>query len=195
MGLISKENINDKLESIYPNFLDTTNPKFLLIDNMYVSALLVVNYNQDMEGGFLDKILSLGIDMQLSIYYEKENTNEILKKLTYQIGNTGADIKNSNENQVDISIMKKTYNDAKYIREKMQLEGEKLYYINIYILIYKRAIRINSLLQCYFFFFTKSNITFTLYYFFNIGITTFSAMHSINYKTIISFIKHCKRKT
>ena len=77
--------------------------------------------------------------MQISIYYEKQNTNEILKKLTYHIGNTGAEIKNSNENQVDISIMSKTYKDAKYIREEMQLEGEELYYINIYILIYSNS--------------------------------------------------------
>ena len=143
MGLISKEYLKakDKFENIYPTYLDTRNPKFLLIDNMYVSALLVVNYNQEMEGGFLDKLLSLGIDMQVSIYYEKQNTNEILKKLTYHIGNTGADIKNSNENQVDISIMNKTYSDAKYIREKIQLEGEELYYINIYILIYSNSIK------------------------------------------------------
>ena len=99
-------------------------------------------------GGFLDKILSLGIDMQISIYYEKQNTNEVLKKLTYNIGNTGADIKNSNENQVDINIMSKTYNDAKYIREAIQLLGEELYYINIYILavFFISCFSINSLI-------------------------------------------------
>lgn len=141
MGLISKEYSKDNLKKIYPSYFDTTNFKYLMIDNMYVSSLLVVNYNNEMEGGFLDKLLSLGIDMQISIYYEKQNTNEILKKLTYHIGNTGAEIKSSNENQVDISIMGKTYKDAKYIREEMQLESEELYYINIYILIYSNSIK------------------------------------------------------
>ena len=141
MGLISKEYSKNNLKKIYPSYFDTTNFKYLMIDNMYVSSLLVVNYNNEMEGGFLDKILSLGIDMQISIYYEKQNTNEILKKLTYHIGNTGAEIKSSNENQVDISIMGKTYKDAKYIREEMQLESEELYYINIYILIYSNSIK------------------------------------------------------
>ena len=75
-------------------------------------------------GGFLDKILSLGIDMQISIYYEKQNTNETVKNLTGYI-----------------NIMSKTYNDAKYIREAIQLLGEELYYINIYILIYSNSMK------------------------------------------------------
>lgn len=143
MGLISKEYLNthDKLENIYPTYVDTTNPKYLIIDNMYITSFLVTNYNREMDAGFLDKILSLGIDMQISIYYEKQNTNEILKKLTYHIGNTKADIKNSNENQIDINIMSQTINDAKYIREKIQIDGEEFYYINIYILIYSNSIK------------------------------------------------------
>lgn len=143
MGLISKEHSKkkDNIETLYPTYLDTTNPKFLLLDNMYVSSFLVVNYNKEMEGGFLDKILFLGIDMQISIYYEKQNTNEVLKKLTYHIGNTGADIKSSNENQIDINIMQKTYGDAKYIRERMQLDDEDLYYVYIYILVYSNSMK------------------------------------------------------
>ena len=86
MGLISKEHSNskNKIETLYPTYLDTTNPKFLLLDNMYVSSFLIVNYNKEMEGGFLDKLLFLGIDMQISMFYEKQDTNEVLKKLTYQ---------------------------------------------------------------------------------------------------------------
>ena len=141
MGLIQSTNISkkNKIEKIYPRYLDTTNPKFIVMDNMYISSLIIVDYNKEMDGGFLDKLLFLGINMQISIYYEKQNTNEIIKKLTYKIGNTGADIKNSNENQIDMNIMAKTYNDAKYIRKEMQLEGEELYYIYIYILIYSNS--------------------------------------------------------
>ena len=143
MGLISKEYSNSKenIEKLYPTYLDTTNPKVMLVDNMYVSSFLVVNYNKEMEGGFLDKLLFLGIDMEMAIYYEKQNTNEIVKKLTYHIGNTGADIKNSNENQMDINIMNQAYNDAKYIRKQIQLEGEELYYVYIYILIYSNSLK------------------------------------------------------
>ena len=143
MGLISKQHSNkkEKIETLYPTYLDTTNPKFLLLDNMYVSSLLIINYNSDMEGGFLDNILYLGVDMQISIYYEKQSKDEVLKKITYHIGNTGEDIKNSNENQIDINIMQKTYQDAKYIREKMQIENEDLYNVYIYILVYSNSLK------------------------------------------------------
>ncbi len=148
MGLIA-ENLSTNaknLEKIYPKFLDTTNPKYILIDNMYISSFLVVNYEKEMDSGFLDKLLSSGIDLNLSMFYEKQDSNEIIKKLTYQIGNTGSDIKNSNENQMDMDIMSKIYNDAKYIRKQMLIEGEDFYYLYIYISIYsnsKKKLEIN----------------------------------------------------
>ena len=56
MGLIAGISFNEKFKNLYPSYFDTTNSKYILIDNMYVSSFLVVNYNQEMEGGFLDKI-------------------------------------------------------------------------------------------------------------------------------------------
>ena len=141
MGLIAPNNLlkKDAINQLYPSYVDTTNAKYMVIDNMYVASILISNYEKQMEGGFLDKLLALGVDMQISMYYEKLNTGEILKKITYQIGNTGADIKNSNENQIDINIMNKKYNDAKYIREKLQIDGEELYNLYLYILIYSNS--------------------------------------------------------
>ena len=39
MGLISKEysRKKDDIETLYPTYLDTTNPKFLLLDNMIIT--------------------------------------------------------------------------------------------------------------------------------------------------------------
>lgn len=141
MGLISATQVIDKLKDFYPSYLDTTNPKFLLVDGMYVSSFLVVSYNEEMDGGFLDKLLMLGVDINISLYYEKQNSNEVIKKITYQIGNTGADIKSSNENQMDMDVMSQIYNDAKYIRKQMQLEDEDFYYLYIYISIYSNSIK------------------------------------------------------
>ena len=143
MGLIAKNcfTAKEKIKEIFPLYLDTTNPKFLLLDNIYVSSFLVVNYNKEMDGGFLDKILSLGVDLTLSMFYEKQNSNEVIKKITYQLGNTGSDIKSSNENQMDMDVMSQIYNDAKLIRRQMQLEEEDFYYIYIYISIYSNSIK------------------------------------------------------
>lgn len=129
-------NIDKNIYNMFPNSLDTTNPNYLICDGKYISTLFVINFNKEMEGAFLDKILSLEIDLELSIFYEKQSTSEIIKKITYYIGNTGADIKSSNENQSDSEVMATTYYDAKYIRKQLQVNGEELYYIFIYIAVY-----------------------------------------------------------
>ena len=143
MGLISNESSKsrNRLNEIYPRYVDATNPKYMIINNMYISSFIVVDYNKEMTGGFLNKLLSLGIDFTISMFYEKQNSNEIIKKLTYQLGNTGSDIKDSKENQMDMDVMTKAYDDTRYIRRQMQLENEEFYYLYIYISVYSNSIK------------------------------------------------------
>ena len=42
--------------------------------------------------------------MNISIFYEKGDTSKIIKELTYRIGNVGVELKQSNENRMDIDI-------------------------------------------------------------------------------------------
>ena len=71
--------------------------------------------------------------MNISIFYEKQDTYKTIRELTYHIGNVGADLKELNQNRQDIDIAAFTYNDAKYIRKEMQINNEELYFIYIYI--------------------------------------------------------------
>ena len=128
------------MNELYPKYLDTSNPKYLLLDNMFVASLLVSHYEKEMNGGFLDKLLSLGCDMQISLYYEKKSTKEVIKDITYQIGINGADIKGTYENQIDRNLMDKKYDDAKYIRKKLQIDDERLFYLHIYIVVYANSL-------------------------------------------------------
>lgn len=125
-----------KVYEMYPEIFDTRNPNYLMCDNKYLATLYVINYNKEIDGVFLDKILSMEVDIQLSIFYEKQSTSEVIKKITYHIGNTGADMKNSGDNQSDSDVMSTTYYDAKYIRKQLQVGGEELYNIYIYMCIY-----------------------------------------------------------
>lgn len=126
----------DFLHKIYLRKFDNTNPNFLKINDKYVSNLIVIDYDKEMEGVFLDKIISLEIDLQISIFYEKQSTSEVIKRITFNIGNTGAELKDSKNNQNDLEIMSTSYNDAKYIRRQLQIANEELYYLYIYISIY-----------------------------------------------------------
>lgn len=74
--------------------------------------------------------------MNVSIFYEKQDTYKTIKDLTYHIGNVGASLKEDNQNRQDIDLVAFTYNDAKYIRREMQVNNEDLYFLNIYITIF-----------------------------------------------------------
>ncbi len=124
----SKNNEGDILCSSYINF---ENPKFAEIDGFYYASLLVVNYAREMEKVFLDKLMSLDVDIELSIQYEKLDSYSIIKELTYNIGNTGATIKTSSENRQDIDFIDSKYSDAKNIRKALQVGDEKLFYLSI----------------------------------------------------------------
>lgn len=127
--------MNSNIEKIYPTYIDTTNPKFIMIDDKYASCLFVSNYNKEMEAGFLDRLLSSEIDFELSMFYEKKNSYDMISNLTKVISNTSADIKSSNSNQIDIDILNTNFENAKYIKKQLQIENDDLYYLNIYILV------------------------------------------------------------
>lgn len=124
-----------KIDEIFPTYIDFKNPKYVDVDGKYISSLIVVDYSREMEGCFLDKIVSTDIDLQISMFYEKQNAYDVIKELTYNISNSGANIKTSNENQNDIDKLSYTYQDAKYIRKQLQVGDEDFYYLCIYILV------------------------------------------------------------
>lgn len=124
------------ISDLYPEVLDTTNPNFITTENKYIACLMVSGYANEMESVFLDKLLSLEIDLQLSMFYERKSTTEVVKKITYYIGNTGSEMKHTGDNQADSDLMSTSYSDAKYIRKQIQVGGDDMYYIYIYISIY-----------------------------------------------------------
>ena len=79
--------------------------------------------------------------MNISIFYEKGDTSKIIKELTYNIGNVGVELKQSNENRQDIDIAASAYNDAKYIRKEIQINNEDIYFLYIYIELFSNNIK------------------------------------------------------
>lgn len=77
--------------------------------------------------------------MNVSIFYEKQDSYKTIKELTYHIGNVGVELKDNNSNRQDIDIAAFTYNDAKYIRKEIQVNNEDIYYLYIYINLYSES--------------------------------------------------------
>ena len=134
----TEKNIFPEENYLSPSYINTENPKYLEIDNTYYSGLIVVNYAREHNEIILKSLIDLDINMNISIFYEKQNAYKILRNLTYHIGNVSADLKEISENREDIEIAQNTYNDAKYIRKEMQINSQDLYYLYIYINIFSK---------------------------------------------------------
>ncbi len=116
------------------------NPKFIEIDNLFYSGLIVVNYYREQTDILLKTLIETNINMNISIFYEKQDSYKTIKDLTYHIGNVGVELKDKNQNREDIDIAAFTYNDAKYIRKEIQVNNEDIYFLYIYINIYAEDI-------------------------------------------------------
>ncbi len=126
-------NIKDE---IAPSYINMKNPKYLEIDNLFFGGLIVVNYYREQNDILLKTLLDTNINMNISIFYEKQDQYKTIKDLTYHIGNVGVDINDKNKNREDIDIAIYTYNDAKYIRKEMQVNNEDLYFLYIYVNVF-----------------------------------------------------------
>jgi len=134
-----KGKISDS-DQICSSYISFQNPKFVEIDGIYFSSLLVIRYTREMEALFLNALIGLDIDIQISMFYDKKNSYEVIKELTYRIGNTGATIKTSNQNQQDFEVLGGTYEDAKYIRKQLQMGEEELFYYTLYLGTYANTL-------------------------------------------------------
>ncbi len=77
--------------------------------------------------------MNIDLNMNISIFYERQDSYRTIKDLTYFIGNVGVDLKDGKSNREDIDIAAYSYNDAKYIRKEMQVNNEDLYFLYIYV--------------------------------------------------------------
>ena len=123
-------------DKLAPSYINNENPRFLEIDNMFYSGILIIDYYREYGEIIFKNLMNNNINMTISIFYEKQDTYKTIKNLTYFIGNVGVDLKLGNQNREDIDIAAFSYNDAKFIRKEMQVNNEDLYILYTYILVY-----------------------------------------------------------
>ena len=135
------DGIIDFKDRIAPAYVDNRNHKFLEIDGIFYSGIIVVDYNREYSDIIFKNLISNSINMKISLFYEKQDSYRTIKNLTYFIGNVGVDLKLGNTNREDIDIATFSYNDAKYIRKEMQVNNEDLYFLYTYILIFEKDLK------------------------------------------------------
>ena len=117
-------------DEISPAYINLKDPRFIEIDNMFYSGIIIVNYYREYSELILKKIIESNLNMNISIFYEKQDPYKTIKNLTYHIANTGIEAK---ENKQDYDIAAFTNNDAKYIRREIQVNNEDIYFLYIYL--------------------------------------------------------------
>ena len=121
-----------------PSYINLNNPKFIEMDNIYYSTLIVTNYGREYYDLLLKNIIDTNINVNISIFYERQDNYKTIRELTYHIGNVGSDLKTYGENRQDIDIAAFAYNDAKYIRKEIQVNNQDLYFLYIYINVFSK---------------------------------------------------------
>lgn len=109
---------------ISPSYINITNPYYIEIDNIFYSGFFVVNYLREYQDILLKSLIDSNFNMNLSIFYEKQDTYKTIRDLTYHIGDVVANLKELKENSSDIDIASFTYEDAKYIRKELQVNND-----------------------------------------------------------------------
>lgn len=127
--------INTK-DKIAPAYINNQNPKYLEIDNSIYGGLIIKDYYREYNDILLKSIINSNMNILISMFYEKQDTYKTIKDLTYYIGNSAVDLRETGENRQDIEIASYTYQDAKYIRRQMQINNEDLYYLSMYIMVF-----------------------------------------------------------
>lgn len=108
---------------------------------MYYSSILIVNYHREYRDLILKNLIENNINMNISIFYEKQDNYKAIRDLTYHIGNVAVDLKENNPNRLDSDIASFTYSDAKYIRKELQLNNEDIYFLYMYITVFSEDIQ------------------------------------------------------
>ena len=108
---------------------------------MFFSGLIISNYNREYNEIIFKNLIESNININISIFYEKQDSTKAIRELTYHIGNVGVEIKDSHENRQDIDIAAFTYNDAKYIRRQIQVNNEDLYFLYVYLSVFSKDIK------------------------------------------------------
>ncbi len=124
---------------IAPAYINVSNPKYIEIDNINYSTLLIINYNREYDDLILKNIIDSNLNINISMYYEKQNNYKVIKDLTYHIGNVGIDLQDFNESRQDIDVAAFAYNDAKYIRKEIQINNEDLFFLYIFVNVFSQS--------------------------------------------------------
>ena len=141
IGLKSSRVENNNLKAIIEKFFNYHNkfssienePSFIKVGNTYNKVLFAHGYPRNVEMGFLDKIVSLLGDFDLSLHIEPYDIETMMVNLNRELQKQRADLYAANLKGILNPSLEIKYADTKAILENLQKGKEKLFNVSLYI--------------------------------------------------------------
>ena len=126
--------ISSPTDMIYPQGIDAkTSPNYIVIDGTYTAFLMAENYPYSIRANYLDELVNFGEGVELFIYEEPQNKEEIVRDITQHLGYTRVK-RADNASQVDSDITENAYNHSLYMKRQLA-DGDEFYYFSMIIRI------------------------------------------------------------
>ena len=130
-------NIEKKTVSYFlPSYLDHTHFQYLHVDNQYIASIQIGDYPPKTAFLSVLDIIPKDVSYDCCMRVAKQDTAQVLKKLTYSISSASTEIKTIHENQVDVDILGKIKEDAKALRRQIQLHNEEVFFVHMIFTFY-----------------------------------------------------------
>jgi len=127
--IISKFLVSDDL---YPKHVEN-NPYYLKLKDNYTRVLFAHGYPRSVEMGFLDKVVSLLGDFDLSLHIEPYDLESMMIMLNKELQKQRADLYAAQSKGILNPSLEIKYADTKAILENLQKGKEKLFNVSLYI--------------------------------------------------------------
>ncbi len=117
---------------ISPGYIKN-NIDYLEIDNKFYRVINAHNYPRAVESGFLDRIITLNGDFDISIFIEPFNIEITIIKINKELQKQRADLYSLEKRKILNTSLKLKYNDTKKTLEELQKGNQKLFNLSLYI--------------------------------------------------------------
>jgi len=116
-----------KLESI------TNEPNNIQLNNKYNRIIAAVGYPRNVEAGFLDKIISLQGDFNISIHIQPEPLETLMIRINKELQKQRTDLYSLEQKGIINPSLEIQHKDTKKVLEELQIGKDKLFQISLYI--------------------------------------------------------------
>ncbi len=128
----------EELEKDYTHYLIApakieSHKTFLKQDDTYCRVISAVGYPRSVEFGFLNKIIKLQKDIDISIHVEPFSIEKLTIRLNYELKKQLADLYSIKQQGSTNPALEVKYNDTRKVLEDLQKGEEKLFLVSLYI--------------------------------------------------------------